>query len=280
MRGAVYLILWILAIYTAIGVYLYAFQNRFVYFPNIPSRDLMAQPDEFGLPFEEQRFVTPDGVELHGWYIHAESPRGVVLFFHGNAGNISHRFDSIAVWRELGYDVFIFDYRGYGLSDGKPSEQGTYLDGQAAWDLLVQERGIDPRAIVVFGRSLGAAIATHTAAANRPAVLVLESAFSSVKDMAGHYYPWLPVRWIARLHYDTGKKISAVEAPVLVIHSSDDEIIPVRFGQKVFESAAQPKEFLEIFGDHNAGFLLSGSRYRDGLKSFVDKYHHTDRESE
>jgi len=271
LRSVIYLILWVIGLYVAISAYVYIFQSRYLYFPNIPTRELQTTPADIGYDYDDVTIRTADDQELNGWFIQRDTPRGTVLFFHGNAGNISHRLDSIAFWHQQGFEVFIFDYRGYGRSNGTPSEAGTYQDGRAAWEYLLNERGADPKKIVIFGRSLGAAIAARTASENSPGALILESVFSSVADMGRRYYPWLLVRWITRLHYDTAALVSQIDSPILVIHSRDDEIIPFDQGRKVFEQARQPKEFLEIIGDHNGGFILSGSLYRDGVGSFLDR---------
>lgn len=146
-------------------------------------------------------------------------------FLHGNAGNISHRLDSLRIFHGLGLDVLILDYRGYGRSEGRPSEEGTYRDARAASRYLVEARGVAPERIVVFGRSIGAAIAAALAVEQRPAALILESGFTSVPDLAADLYPWLPARRLARLHYDTRARLPHVTVPVLIVHSRDDEII-------------------------------------------------------
>jgi fermentation-respiration switch protein FrsA (DUF1100 family) len=215
------------------------------------------------------RFTTRDGVSLHGWFIPSPDTESVVLFCHGNAGNISHRLDSIRIFHDLGLSVFIFDYRGYGLSEGRPSEEGTYRDAEAAWNHLVEGRGIPSDRIILFGRSLGAAVAAHLAQTARPSALILESAFASVPEIASHHYWYLPVRWLSRFKYATAAYVRAVHAPTLVIHSRDDEINPIEQGRDVFRQANEPKVFLEISGDHNSGFLLSGARYTEGLRQFL-----------
>ncbi|HSG94905.1 MAG TPA: alpha/beta hydrolase, partial [Afifellaceae bacterium] len=194
---------------------------------------------------------------------------GVVLFFHGNAGNISHRLDSLRIFNALNLDTLIFDYRGYGRSDGKVSERGTYRDGEAAWRYLTVERGIAAEDIVLFGRSLGAAIATYVASRHTPGALIVESGFVSVPDMAANLYPWLPARRLARIKFPAGDYLRAVSCPVLIVHSRDDEIIPFEQGRKLFERALEPKHFLELRGGHNDGFLVSGRRYLDGLDNFL-----------
>jgi fermentation-respiration switch protein FrsA (DUF1100 family) len=208
-------------------------------------------------------------MRLDGWFVPAEHPRGVLLFFHGNAGNISHRLGSLQIFHDLGLSTFIFDYRGYGRSEGKVSEQGTYRDGEAAWRYLTVERGIPNDSIVYFGRSLGASIAAHLAMKQAPAALILESAFTSVPDVGARAYPFLPVRWLARFQYDTQEYLQSVSAPVLIIHSPQDEVIPFKFGRALFASANEPKQFLEIRGGHNEGFQLSGRVYIDGIDEFL-----------
>jgi fermentation-respiration switch protein FrsA (DUF1100 family) len=244
-------------------------QSKMVY---LPQRDMAASPASIGLRYEEVSFKTGDGVRLHGWFIPSESARGVLFFCHGNAGNISHRLDSISIFHRLGLSVFIFDYRGYGRSEGEPTEEGTYRDAEAAWDYLTQEKSTPQRSIVIFGRSLGGSIAARTAR-NRPAgALILESAFSSFREAAEDVYPWLPVRLLARYDYDTAAFVTQARCPVLIIHSRDDELIPFRHGEKLFSAAKDPKAFLEIIGGHNDGFLRSGKQYREGLDAFLSRY--------
>jgi fermentation-respiration switch protein FrsA (DUF1100 family) len=257
------------AAYAVVLLALFVFQSRLVFFPDMPSRTVGPGPDSIGLAFEPVEIVTEDGVKLDAWYVPAQQPRGVVLFFHGNAGNISHRLDSLRIFNALNLDTLIFDYRGYGRSEGKVSEQGTYRDGEAAWRYLREKRGIAAAEIVLFGRSLGAAIAAYVASRHTPGALILESGFVSVPDMAAALYPWMPARRLARIKYPTGEYLKAVSCPVLIVHGRDDEIIPFDQGRKLFERAREPKHFLEFRGGHNDGFLVSGRRYLDGLDSFL-----------
>ena len=201
-----------------------------------------------------------------------DDSRGVLLFFHGNAGNISHRLDSIAIFNRLGLDVLIIDYRGYGQSTGKPGEQGLYKDGQAAWEYLTIQRGIDPQRIIVFGRSLGAVVAASVAANHSPGGLIIESGFTSGVDMASRLYWFLPARLITRLEFPTIDFVREVRGPVLVIHSRDDEIIPFDMGETIFKTIqSQDKTFLEIWGGHNTGFYLSEDVYIPALDVFTSK---------
>jgi len=242
------------------------FQPRFVYFP---TRAIVMTPADIGLPYETVRFQAADGVELSGWFVPAEGSRGVVLFCHGNAGNISHRLDTLEILHRLGFSTLIFDYRGYGQSEGKPTEQGTYLDAEAAHRYLVQQRAVDPGEIIFFGRSLGGAIVAWLAQEHTPQALIMESTFTSVPDLAAHLYPYLPVRYLSRFRYNTVDNLSRVSCPVLIVHSRDDEMIPFSHGRRLFEGASEPKKFLEIRGSHNEGFMISADWYEEGLASFL-----------
>ncbi len=255
--------------YVILCVFLYLMQPRLLYYPNLPGRKLMVSPADIGLDYESVTLITADDVRLHGWFVHAPRHRGTLLFFHGNAGNISHRLDSLRIFTQLGLSTFIFDYRGYGLSEGRISEEGTYLDAGAAWQYLTGTRGVDPRRIIVFGRSLGGAVAANLAAGNPPAGLILESVFTSVPDMAAGLYPFLPVRLLCRYNYNARESLRKVSSPVLIIHSPEDDIIPFNNGLELFAAAGEPKTFLTIRGSHNEGFLASGPLYYQGLEKFV-----------
>jgi len=271
MRGFLTLFIAAAGFYGLLALMLFLFQDRMVFLANLPGRALTATPQDAGFEYEDVTLETSDGVKLHGWYIPAAQASGVVLFLHGNAGNISHRLDSIAIFHELGLDTLIIDYRGYGRSEGKPSERGTYLDAEAAWHYLVNNRGVAAERIIVFGRSLGGAVAAWLANQYKPAALIIESSFSSALDMARKLYPFMPVRLITRLEYPVSEFVSGLRCPLLVIHSRDDEIIPFAMAEANYDSAAEPKSLLEIWGDHNNGFLLSRDRYLPGLNEFIQK---------
>ncbi len=258
-----------MAIYAAFAGLMYVTQSRQVYFP---TRAHVTTPALHGMAYEDVEFVTEDGMRLHGWFVPAPTARGVLLFFHGNAGNVSHRIDSIRIFRELGLSVFIIDYRGYGRSEGSPDEAGTYRDAAAAWRWLRQERGVPAEDIVVFGRSLGAAVAAWLAARERPRAVILESPFTSAPDLGAELMPWLPVRQLIRFEYDTRSAVRSFDAPLLVIHSRRDEIVPFHHGRAVFDAAREPKSFLEIRGGHNDGFLISRPQYERGLAEFLDAW--------
>ena len=255
--------------YAVLAVALFFYQPNLLYFPDMPTREIEATPADIGLDFEPLTLVTRDDEELDAWFIPADHARGVLLFCHGNAGNISHRLESIRVFHELGLSVLIFDYRGYGQSSGKPTEKGSYRDADAAWRYLVTQRGIPAEHIILFGRSLGASVAADLATRQSAAGVILESAFTSVPDLAAKFYPWLPVRWLSRYQYDTRKKLADIHSPVLIVHSRDDEIISYSNGEQLFEAAREPKQFLPLRGGHNDGFLLSGKDYIRGLDGFL-----------
>jgi pimeloyl-ACP methyl ester carboxylesterase len=262
--------------YVGLLAFLFLFQERLIYFP---TRTWIATPREFGLPYEEVWLEAADGVKLSGWLIPfrqaqdraVASPRGVVLFLHGNGGNISHRLALLELLHRLGLSILIIDYRGYGQSEGSPSEQGTYLDAEAAWRYLVEERRIPPNQIIIFGESLGGAVAAWVAQTYAPGGLILVSTFTSVPDMGAQVYPFLPVRLLARVQYNTLARLPEIHCPVLIIHSPDDEVVPYGHGQKLYAAANAPKEFLEIRGGHNEGLMLSAAQYEAGLSNFVAK---------
>ncbi len=255
--------------YVALLLYLYFFQANFLYLPQIPSYEILARPDTIGLAYEEVTIVTDEGVPLDAWFLPVDQPRGVLLFFHGNAGNISHRLDSLKVFNELGLATLIFDYRGYGRSRGVPSEEGTYRDAEAVWRYVTEQRHTKPKDTVLFGRSLGSAVAAYLATQHTPGALIIESGFTSVPDMAAEAYPFFPARWLARFRYDTEAYLESVSCPVLIVHSRDDEIVPFAHGRRLFAVANAPKQLLEMRGGHNEGFLVSGQTYMDGLDAFL-----------
>ncbi len=271
MEKLFHLFIIVLAAYGLLVLVVYLSQSRMLYYPNLPSRRISATPAQIGLSYEELELITEDGLRLHGWFLPATGQaRGTLLFFHGNAGNISHRLDSLKIFHSLGLAVLIFDYRGYGQSEGQPSEQGSYRDAEAAWNYLTEQKGIPSAEILIFGRSLGAAVAAYLAARHPAKGLILESAFTSVPDLAAELYPILPARWLSRFNYDVYGHLQAITAPLLVVHSREDEIIPFRHGQKLYQAAQQPKQFLRLQGSHNEGFLQTGERYLQGLSMFVE----------
>jgi len=244
-----------LSTYVSVCVGVAVFQSRLIYFPST-SMDLT--PSDVGLTYEDVKLTTDDGLTLHGWYLPHDEAQGCILFCHGNAGNISDRLNSLKLLHGIGYSVLIFDYRGYGNSQGSPTERGTYLDAEAAWRYLTDVYGLAAERIVIFGRSLGGGVAVELAIRHPPGALVIDSSFSSLADVARIHYPLLPVDWILRHRYDSAKKIAAIGCPKLFFHGSRDSLIPIRLGRKLFEAATGTKEFIETPSGHlSAGFDYS-----------------------
>lgn len=237
-----------------------------------PDPDLIATPADFGLEYEEVFFLTEDKVKLHGWWV-PKPGAPTLLWFHGNAGNISHRLENLKLLHELtGVQVFIFDYREYGRSEGRISREGTFKDALAAYRHVVESRGIPPQKLVLFGRSLGTALATDLAVKHPCGVLILESPFTNSQDMARLYAPFL-FDWRPRVPFDNLGKIGQVKVPVMVVHGDRDEVIPVDMGRRVFEAAPEPKELYVIPGaHHNDTYEVGGAEYFARLKAFIARF--------
>jgi fermentation-respiration switch protein FrsA (DUF1100 family) len=247
-----------------------ALEQRYVYFPD---RVLLATPAAVGLPFEEARFTAADGVRLHGWYLPGEAGRPLVLFCHGNAGNISHRLESLRLLHELGLAVFIFDYRGYGQSESTPSETGTYADARGALAWLGQ-RGWRPSQMIYFGESLGAAVAVQMALETPPAALVLEAPFTSLSAMGWHHYPllYLLLGWALEARYDNLAKIGRIHAPLLIIQGEADSIVPPAMARRLFAAANGPKTLRLIPGaNHNDLLAIASDNWRQAWRELLDE---------
>lgn len=256
-------------IYVGILAVLYIFQSSLTFFPQ---RRIVSTPHESGLSYDAISFRTEDGVDISAWFVPALNSRGTILFCHGNGGNISDRLQYIEIFHRLDLNTFIFDYRGFGRSTGKPSEEGTYRDAEAAWNYLVQEKGAAPGEIIVFGESLGGAVAAWLAHAEKPGALVIASAFTSFPDIASFHYPFFPARLLSRYRFDTLEYLRGVECPVLVVHSCEDEIVPYSQGRRLYEAAKGPKEFLEIRGGHNTCIVTSEDSFTTGVGDFIQKH--------
>ena len=254
-------------IYVIVTAVFYLLQEKMIHFP---TSNIDTTPDQHRFTYEDVILTIDSKNELHGWFVPHSAPRYTILFFHGNAGNISHRIDSIRIFNDLGLSVFIYDYRGYGKSRGKRTENVMYEDAERAWNFLTETKNIPPEKIIVFGRSLGTAMASWIAAQREPAGLIMESGFTSLVDMGRAMYRWLPTQYLLRWKYDSLSRISNIQCPILFVHSSDDRLIPHEFSKKLFAEATAEKKFLEIHGDHNEGFLESGSVYTNGLQDFID----------
>ena len=241
----------------------------FIFFPE---RDLLQDPGDSGLEFDEVFFRAADGVGLHGWFVPGRGETTLV-WFHGNAGNISNRVDNLAeLHSRLGVNIFIFDYRGYGRSEGRPSEQGTYLDAEAALAYLRSREGVVQDRLVLFGRSVGSAVAAEAATKNEAYAVILESPFTSIRAMAREHYPFLPgLGAIVRTKYNTLAKMGNIHVPIMVLHGDSDKIAPFHMGRELFEAANPPKRFYGIEGaGHNDTYHVGGRAYYEALASFLE----------
>lgn len=237
-----------------------------------PERDIYVTPSHYGLEFEDVYFQTGDGVRLHGWYVEGGGDK-VILWFHGNAGNIADRTENLNLLVQLvGASVFIIDYREYGKSEGEISKAGTFLDAEASYEYLVKERGIEEEKIVLFGRSLGSALAVHIASKFHPGYLIIESAFTSSDDVADLYYPFLKHLMKTSANYQTADLIGKVAIPKLIVHGERDEIIPLWMGERLYELAPEPKELYVIAGaSHNDTYVVGGDDYFNRFKAFIER---------
>lgn len=240
-----------------------------------PTKDMEATPSDIGLVYEDVRLLTPDGETIAAWFIPAPDISGpgqglTLLFFHGNAGNISHRMESIEFFHTLGLAVFIIDYRGFGQSTGKPSVSGTIQDARAAWQWLTEQKGVPASHIVLFGRSLGGGVAAALAGEVAPRGLILESTFTSLYEVGKGIFPLLP-RFVFREEYATLNNLKKSHAPLLVVHSPEDEVINYRMGREIFDSYTGPKTFLQISGSHNEGWISDLAGYEPGVEDFIRK---------
>jgi fermentation-respiration switch protein FrsA (DUF1100 family) len=246
-----------------------AMEHTFLYFP---MKELVATPAIFDLPYEEVLFPAADGALLHGWFVPGTSGKPLILFCHGNAGNISHRIENLYLFRrETGVSVFIFDYRGYGKSEGTASEEGTYADARGALEWL-ENRGWKPERMIYFGRSLGAGVAVQMALEKQPAGLVLETPFPSVSAMGRHHYPFLYtlLSWAVQARYDSLEKIPGIRVPLLIFQGDRDFIVPEKMARRVFERANEPKTFHLIPGaGHNDTYDAGGREYWDAWRRFL-----------
>lgn len=236
-----------------------------------PGRSFDTTGRELGRPFEEVEFLASDGVRLHGWFFPATvgSPRAdwAVLVCHGNGGNISHRLDVTVALLRTGAAVFLFDYRGYGRSEGRPGEEGTYRDAQAAHAWL-RHKAFAGERIIAFGESLGGAVATELALRETVGGLVLNSTFTSIPDIGAEVFPWLPVRWISTIRYDTRAKLPRIKVPVLVLHSREDTLARFTHAEANFAAANEPKLFGELNGEHNEA-CADGPNIVEGMEKLL-----------
>ena len=238
-----------------------------------PNPRLHQTPLDAGLAFDDVFFITRDGIRLNGWFVPYRGATTTLLWFHGNAGNISHRLENIKLLHDkVNLNIFIFDYRGYGRSGGRVSEEGTYLDGEAAIEYLRKQHAVDAKKLILFGRSLGAAVAAEMATRINSLALILESPFASVREMAREIFPLLPIGPLLKTRYDIVEKIRRIKSPLLVLHGDGDEVVPFNQGKKVFDAAPQPKTFYRIAGaGHNDTYLVGGDPYFQALRDHIEQ---------
>lgn len=239
-------------------------QERYI-FP--ASREMAADPSDVGFRFEDVWLAVGDH-QTHAWYVPLERARGVVLFSHGNSGNLSWEIESIVRLRSFGFSVFAYDYGGYGRSTGRPSEARCYADIRAAWAYLTEDRGVPEADILLFGRSLGAAPTVELARTTRPGAVILESAFLSVSDVARET-SMKALAGLVRHEFDNATKIGQIESPVLIVHSPEDEIVPYAHGRRLYELAPAPKQFLAVSGGHTTARMTADPAYRPGWENFL-----------
>jgi uncharacterized protein len=269
------LVVIVLATVTVITV---VFENRFIYFPTREGRWDLPQRADLPISLIDCHFTTEDGVELHAWYAQPRAGRDaeveagrrpVLLLFHGNAGNLSDRYEMLIDVCRLGFDVMIVGYRGYGRSGGRPSEEGLYRDASAAWRFLTETRGVAASRVVLWGKSIGGAVAIELATRVQPAGLIVQSTFTSVSAMAATHYWFIP-RFLVRHELDSLSRIGQVDCPVLVIHGREDRIVPFSHGQALFAAAPQPKRWLAVpEADHNDLMVVGWWAWREAVEGFV-----------
>jgi len=260
-----YLLLTGVALYLLVCLAAWLFQDRLVWYPG-PAPT--TTPAAIGAPFEELELRAQDGATVHAWHVKADSPRGAVLVCHGNAGSIENRLLLAQAFRAMGYDVLLFDYRQYGRSRGVLSEEGTYLDAEAALDHLIA-RGFWPERTAVFGESMGGAVAIELARRRPVAAVLVEDTFTSLADVGATVYPWLPVRWISRTKYASIDKLAGLKLPLMVIHSPDDRLVPYGHGERLFAAHPGLKAFLKTGGAHGAGGFLESSAWTEEVRRFL-----------
>lgn len=259
------------------------YQHRQLFKPTPSSGPLSPNPGDHDVAFESVVFPGDQGQDLHGWFLPC-GPQGkdpkpqnpgasTLLFCHGNRGNLSDRVQSCLLYRSLGLNVFAFDYRGYGRSPGTPSEQGLYSDAEAAWRYLVENRGIAANDIVILGRSLGGAVASHLALHTQPVAVVIEATFTSIPDLARVHYPRLPMWGLGRMRFDNAARISQIKAPLLLVHSEGDAVIAFSHARALHAIAPKGTQLIGISGAHSDGHITSGDAYLQPLSAFLDANH-------
>jgi uncharacterized protein len=267
MRTLITTILTLVILYLGILLCFYFFQGRLVFHPR---KEIISTPADLGLDFEKIKCVIPGKPAITGWYLNQENTQKTLLYCHGNAGNLSTHLDHIAAIYKTGVNVFIFDYQGFGETPGKPTEANTYKDALTAYEYLTQVKKITPKNIILYGHSLGGAIASKIATKVETKGLILEGTFTDINELGAELYPYLPVKKLSKVNYNSIKNIKSITVPILIIHSIDDEVIPYKYGQELFKAAPEPKSFLEVEGRHDETYIVSRYKYRDGISAFIN----------
>jgi len=259
-----------IVIYLISGIVLMAIFAKYLERRNLffPFKTIEYTPKLAGLSYEDIYFATRDNKKINGWFIPAKDAKYTILFFHGNAGNISHRLDKIKIFHDLGLNIFIIDYRGYGKSEGSPSEAGLYLDAKAAYSYLVDNCKMKSSSIILYGESLGGAIALELATKVNASAVITEETFTSMRDIAKDIYPFLPSFFVSD-RFNSLSRIEKVSIPKLIIHSKDDKMIPFSNAQKLYDKAKEPKALAAINGSHNDAFIESEKNYKNYIREFI-----------
>lgn len=270
VQSFLHLLLIAAAIYAGLILLLLLFEKKLVYFPGHPGRET-GDWQPAGLPAEDVRLTTEDGVTLHGWWIRSAAAQFTFLAFHGNAGNIAHRAPVYRFLHSLPANVLAVEYRGYGRSEGAPDEQGLYRDARAGWEHLVRERGIPPERIIAFGQSLGTAVAADLVAERRVGGIVLEAPFPSAREVARRLYPFLPgIGYFLRTKFETAAKLERGGTPLLVVHCAQDPVLSFALGEETFRRAGEPKRLLRIAAYcHEEASQVRPEEYRAALAEFL-----------
>ncbi len=256
------------AFYVLLCAVLYLLQRRLLY---APTHDWIGTPAAAGLDYEDIWIQSGTDERIHGWYVPHPQARGAVLFCHGNGGNNSHRLDSLVLMRKLGLSVLIFDYPGYGQSSGKPSQASMIASGEAAREWLETRSGNEGLPLILWGRSLGGAVAALLARTRLPTLLIIESSFPDMASVAGRLYPYLPVQLLLADRWLAANALATITCPKLIVHSLDDDLVPFSLGQELFEESAAPKQMLTIHGNHEGGWFESGTAYTQPIEAFLDE---------
>ncbi|MBI2434280.1 MAG: alpha/beta hydrolase [Candidatus Hydrogenedentes bacterium] len=257
----------VLTVVAIFGFYvIFSFVQRNLIF--VTNHTFSHSPQEYDWKYEEV-WLDVAGEKTHGWFIPVDNARGVALFSHGNDSNISSNLGTVRWLRGLGFSTLLYDYGGYGESTGRPSEKRVYADGLAMWDYLVHQRHVPPEKILLYGVSFGGGATCDLASRVHCGAVILDSTFLSIPDAAFERYPWFPGRWFIHHDFDNKSKMGKISAPLLVLHSRDDSLYPIRHGQELFALAPEPKYFQETQGDHGTSFEISKKLYEQSWSQFL-----------